>query len=133
EVQCYQILREEAALMGNFKQYEQTNRRLSEAMDRLRLEQRAEELDDRLLMEFSNSTAHKPHLHDLAGEFIRELEELRRRCDTFTINRLYFRTRIVAYQARFEYTQALQVCDEAEEYYRLHPEFSSRLALAGLA
>lgn len=133
EVQSYKLLREDAALRGHFKQYDLMNSHLQQATERLRLERRAEEIDDRLVMEFINSRAHKPQLRDQAGAYIAEIEDLRTICDTPTINLLYFRIKTTAHQARFEYQETLQTCAEAERYYSNHPEFSSKNTLAGIA
>ncbi len=133
ELACYKILREDAMMKGKKKQYEQLNQQLSEALERYRLELRAEEMDDRLLIWFVISGSQKPELRDMAAEFIQEIAEIRSRCRTRQTHYFYFHITSLAHQIRLEYDKAVEVCNEADLFYREHPEFAVPNTLATIA
>lgn len=133
ELSCLMTLRGQIALRANQREYDRINTKLDRIMERLKLEVKADEIDERLSMPLIHAKTHLPRALDLAEKSIIEIEELRRQCDSRAITGTYFRVKAFAHLARSDYEQALAVSVETERYYQEHPEFAGRAALAQVA
>ncbi len=133
EVESLKMLRSHYAVSGLMPHYERYNNLLQQALELLDREYKAEELLDNLTIHFVHSTAHKPDLYGVAGSMIDDIEALRSRGSTRTIEELYYRIKAYAHQVRLEYDKALEVCSQAQLYFKENPLFASAPLMGGIA
>lgn len=125
-IQCLQMLRNKSCLQGDMDRYEEYDRALKDVLALQQAELEAEEMCQRIEINFVRSSAEQTHLADMAESFLQRLQAIQKKHSSFELDVNVFRIRLLMLQIRHEYKAALDVCREADVYCRNHPDFGSK-------
>lgn len=120
------LLRKMCVNAGDKKAFEKYDAIVKKYHDIIKAEDEADELHDRLMIEFANSYAPKPELIVPANEAAAYIGKLKNAFDTFNLNLLYFLVKNLHAHLTDNYALSLAVCEEFETYFLAQPAFYSR-------
>ncbi|MBS1560783.1 MAG: hypothetical protein JSS89_04195 [Bacteroidetes bacterium] len=125
EIMCLFQLRMFLSLQGKLRDVQHVSAQISSLVHLEALELEAEGWEDVATALVANKRISHPASIRQIENMGRKAETLRKNYDRWVFHATAFRLRGRAMQLRNDWHGALAVCDEAVEYYRSHPEFSS--------
>ncbi len=130
---CSRILMSNASLSGNDKEYEEFAELTTKALKNLEEEIRAEEMYQRLTINFATSAVSANELSHIADKYYEEVTKLCQTSDSFQLHFLKYQIGILNTQIKNNYKQTIKICEEAEQYLEKNPNFNQKIKLANLA
>jgi hypothetical protein len=116
-------LRTSMALLRDSRQYRAYHTRLQQLLEIQQAEFESDYLLDQTLLAMNNSKEQDNSL-SLYQISIQRAKELRDRFSTNTLNLNYFRLKSSMHEMLFEYTDLIELCDEALQYFATNSHFS---------
>ncbi|RYD81876.1 MAG: hypothetical protein EOP53_05235 [Sphingobacteriales bacterium] len=120
------LLRKLCVQQGDAKRFNKYSEIVKHYHAVIKAEDEADELHDRLMMHFAHSYAPKPELIPAAAEAVAYIGTLKNAFGTFELHLLHFLVRNLHAQLTDNYTLAVAVCNEFEEYFFSKPAFYSK-------
>lgn len=133
EIELLDHLRRHYALVGKSHEYEATCAQLHRKVEIYEAELRTSQMYERLSMSFIRAAGPRDNILDLAKEYDKASEHYYRLFGTYSIAVSRFRIAILYSQLSQKYTHTLELCDEAEEYYKAHSHLAPRARFGELA
>lgn len=130
---CTRILMSNSSLTGNEKEYDSYSEITKKAFRDLEAEMQAEEMYQRLSINFASSATAKVELSQKAEEYVSEVNKLCESSDSYNIHYMKYQIWILASQIRGDYIETIRACEEAEKYIRDNPPFYQKMKLAQTA
>jgi hypothetical protein len=120
---CARMLRHHYSLIGNKTEWERSNQIVIESQKKVRAESRAEYLYETIVSTYARTKAFKPEHAENARECFNQCKELSKEFKSFHLTVLYYRTGMLYYQIIQNYRLLLNLCNNAQEFLRKHPDF----------
>ncbi|MEZ5013129.1 MAG: hypothetical protein R2794_02450 [Chitinophagales bacterium] len=132
-VNCARILMGHASLTGNEKDYETYAALIKDAMRDLDAEIQAEEMYQRLTINFTSSASPKNELIGKADMYLKQANALCETTDSYNVHYLRYQIWILNAQIKQQFDETIKACEEAEKYLQRNPNFNQRMKMANLA
>ncbi len=120
------ILRKKCVERGDKKAFDEYSALMKHYHALIQAEDEADQLHDRLMIQFAHSYAPKPELIPLAAEAVAYIGKQKNAFGTYNLHLLYFLVSNLHAQLTGNYALALAVCNAFEEYFLARPEFYSK-------
>ncbi|HRF75516.1 MAG TPA: hypothetical protein PLJ00_15590 [Chitinophagales bacterium] len=130
---CSRILMNNASLNGDEKEYEEYAALTNKALRDVEYEIKAEEMYQRLTINFALSAASTGELASTADKYLDAVNKLCEQSDSYQLHYMKYQIRIMVAQIKGQYLQTIKVCEEAEKYLNDNPNFNQKVKLANLA
>jgi hypothetical protein len=130
---CSRILMNNASLSGDEKEYEEYAALTNKALRDVEYEIRAEEMYQRLTINFALAASTTSELSLEAEKYLETVNKLCEQSDSYQLHYMKFQIRIMVAQIKGQYLQTIKVCEEAEKYLHSNPNFNQKIKLANLA
>jgi hypothetical protein len=130
---CARVLRSDAALRGNLKEFEEYHRRHSYYTKVFAAEDKAREEYERISIHYANSTSIKPEFAPQAIKSARTVKRLRLKYPTYNLYIYYYRLQGLADYISRDYNSAVLVWNRFERYLKKRKGFESNMRLAEAA
>lgn len=132
-VNCSRVLMSNASLTGNEREYEEFAELTKKAMKDLECEIKAEELYQRLSINFASAAYSDAELGKVATDSLEEVKALCKKTDSYQVHYMKFQIWIIASQIKNDFKETIRVCDLAEQYMKDNPNYNQKVKLANLA
>jgi len=130
---CSRILMGHAAMSGNDREYEEYAALTKKALHDVQSEIQAEELYQRLTINFAAAGYSDSTLIAQAEKSLDEVRKLCKQSDSYLLHYLQYQIWIIYTQIRGNFKETIQVCELAEKYLVDNPNFNQNVKLANLA
>ncbi|MBK7441301.1 MAG: hypothetical protein WAT43_07610 [Chitinophagales bacterium] len=130
---CSRILMNNASLNGDDKEYEMYAALTNKALRDVDYEIRAEEMYQRLTINFAMSASSTTELAQTADKNLEAVNKLCEQSNSYQLHYMKYQIRIMVAQIKGQYLQTIKVCEEAEQYLNDNPNFNQKVKLANLA
>lgn len=130
---CSRILMSNASLTGNEREYAEYAAITEKALQDIQHEIRAEELYQRLSINFASAAYGDADMGKAAEQSLSEVNAICKKCDSYQLHYLRFQIWIIKAQIHANFQEVIQVCEMAEKYLQDNPNFNQNVKLANLA
>jgi len=120
------MLRRQCMLEGDLDGFKYYNELYKTTNKKIVAETTAEELYNEIIINFSKSVTYGHELIETAGKYLKEVNRLKNKYDTFNLQFYNFSLNNIYCQLSMEYSGALQACKEYENYLLSHAAFYTR-------
>jgi hypothetical protein len=130
ELECSVLLRTQYYYEGNLRKHEAMCKKIAMLMQRQNDEIKAEELQERIMLPFATSRAELPQMTEDIDELDKEMRKIAARSHTYLVAINSFRFGICLAQLKRNYNRLIEVCAEAEKYFKRNPHLGNRPRIA---
>jgi len=130
---CSRILMNHASLNGEEKEYEEFAALTKKALRDIDFEIQAEEMYQRLSINFALSAATSHELSHISDKYLETVTKLCQQSDSYQLHYMMYQISIISAQIKGQYKQAITLCEAAEKYLRDNQNFNQNIKLANLA
>jgi hypothetical protein len=126
-VSCLRTLRYRASFSGNENEFRRYNQRFKELQQILDAEYLAEEYYQVITIPYVKSLSVRPELAKEAYQYLKEIEEVRKKGTSFELEMNYFRLRIMTHQIAVHHHEVIKACGEAEAFLSKNRHISQNI------
>ncbi|MCH8904726.1 MAG: hypothetical protein IIA45_12535, partial [Bacteroidetes bacterium] len=130
QLTCLVNLKHHSALNGKKKEYERYNEQFHIIYQTQEAEYKSWEMYEEITLHYARSAANTDEMIALSQNYCTQIDKLRKKYNTFTLNMNYFRVKIFTHQMTENFKRVVTDCNEGDKYLIDNPNLNQLIRRA---